>query len=166
MSSVQIKNLRKKLGNDGVECFFCGLSLRWGLNEEPAIGNNIITMDHLLPVSRGGANLRSNLKPSCSSCNGAKGEMTLDEFRETAWFKLTCFGEARRYELECSPLWLDLYKINEEAIGRWIGRVVCSPYMRCVNTSGHHVYSRDASPDVKPEKIIDLKGKRKEEKSA
>lgn len=32
------------------------------------------TLDHVLPVSRGGGNQWWNLRPACRSCNSAKGD--------------------------------------------------------------------------------------------
>lgn len=38
-------------------------------------------MDHVVPRSQGGGSGVSNLVSSCSSCNGLKADMSLDEFR-------------------------------------------------------------------------------------
>lgn len=43
-------------------------------NEHP------LTIDHLLPLSRGGAHTKSNIVPACKSCNSSKGGKTLLEF--------------------------------------------------------------------------------------
>lgn len=47
-------------------CFYCG-----------RIANEI---DHIIPVSRGGTGERSNLVPSCRSCNARKNAMGLENF--------------------------------------------------------------------------------------
>lgn len=39
------------------------------------------TLDHVLPVSRGGTNGKHNLVAACERCNRAKGSMTAEEFR-------------------------------------------------------------------------------------
>jgi hypothetical protein len=39
-----------------------------------------LQIDHMVPVSRGGKSVRDNLQLLCSSCNMAKGSMTMDEF--------------------------------------------------------------------------------------
>jgi 5-methylcytosine-specific restriction endonuclease McrA len=45
------------------------------------------TLDHLLPLSRGGNNLISNLVLSCASCNQAKGDMDWTEYWQTQEFR-------------------------------------------------------------------------------
>lgn len=53
-------------------CAYCGRTTRNGER---------LTKDHLVPVSRGGATVQSNIVPACSSCNSSKGN---DEWRE--WY--------------------------------------------------------------------------------
>lgn len=49
-------------------CYYCGA---------PAD-----TVDHRIPISRGGTNLPANLVPACRSCNSRKRTRTEREFRE------------------------------------------------------------------------------------
>lgn len=49
-------------------CIFCG-----------TVEN--ITVEHLIPLSRGGRHSVGNLAPSCKSCNSSKGTRTVMEFR-------------------------------------------------------------------------------------
>jgi 5-methylcytosine-specific restriction endonuclease McrA len=49
-------------------CIFCGTA-------------DNITVEHLIPLSRGGRHSIGNLAPSCKSCNSAKGTRTVMEFR-------------------------------------------------------------------------------------
>jgi len=39
------------------------------------------TVDHVVPLVRGGTNHEGNLAPACRSCNGSKGGLTLIEWR-------------------------------------------------------------------------------------
>jgi 5-methylcytosine-specific restriction endonuclease McrA len=41
------------------------------------------TIDHVIPLAKGGEHIASNLLPACSACNSLKGAMSLD-----AWAKL------------------------------------------------------------------------------
>lgn len=43
------------------------------------------TIDHLLPLSRGGGNEHQNLKGACSTCNNAKGALTEEEFKDAGY---------------------------------------------------------------------------------
>ena len=38
--------------------------------------------DHVVPVSRGGANYIGNLLPACPPCNSSKRDLTLDEWSD------------------------------------------------------------------------------------
>lgn len=40
-----------------------------------------ITLDHVVPLTRGGAHCASNLRVACRSCNSRKYNLTLDEYR-------------------------------------------------------------------------------------
>lgn len=48
------------------------------------------TVDHVIPVSRGGTNDRSNLVPACTSCNMEKLTFTPEEWRE--WREAEGYG--------------------------------------------------------------------------
>lgn len=60
------------LSDQGHRCYYCGKLL----TEVTA------TIDHMLPLSRGGKNDRDNLCAACSPCNGFKSSMTAEEFIE------------------------------------------------------------------------------------
>jgi 5-methylcytosine-specific restriction endonuclease McrA len=51
------------------KCFYCGRFCRLS-----------ITIDHVVPLSKGGTNEISNLLPACKQCNNAKANMSLGEF--------------------------------------------------------------------------------------
>lgn len=57
------------------DCFCCGTRLTLRPNCE-----NTLTVDHAVPLSRGGKNKRHNYVPACEPCNMEKGDMTAAEF--------------------------------------------------------------------------------------
>lgn len=53
-------------------CAYCDVSLsRFGF-----------AVDHVVPLSNGGLHVMENLVIACQPCNRAKGDLSLDEFRE------------------------------------------------------------------------------------
>ena len=63
--------IRKMRNMDGVnKCEYCHLPLT----------STTRTIDHLLPLSRGGVNAQTNLVLCCKTCNNAKADLTLAEF--------------------------------------------------------------------------------------
>lgn len=54
---------------DGYECVYCGDTKRKHL-----------TIDHVLPLSKGGKSTWDNLVTACSKCNGEKSDLSLKEF--------------------------------------------------------------------------------------
>lgn len=68
--AVQRKRFRNKKGlrqivlkDAGYTCHYCGKF------------DGDLTIDHLIPLSRGGTNERSNLVAACSACNSEKGQL-------------------------------------------------------------------------------------------
>lgn len=51
-------------------CYYCGKSLP----------PDEVTMDHILPVSRGGRSTRGNVAPACKDCNTRKQSLTPPEW--------------------------------------------------------------------------------------
>lgn len=53
-------------------CHYCGRH----------VGNNNLTMDHVIPLSRGGRSTKGNLVPCCKKCNTAKQSNLPPELEE------------------------------------------------------------------------------------
>jgi hypothetical protein len=53
---------------DGYKCTYCG-------------SKKDLSVDHIVPVSRGGSNENDNLVTACRSCNSSKGDKMLNEWR-------------------------------------------------------------------------------------
>jgi 5-methylcytosine-specific restriction endonuclease McrA len=64
----RMKNL--VLSTYGDRCVYCG--------EEAD------TIDHYVPIRKGGDNSIANLRPACSACNMAKGDSLPEEFMRSA----------------------------------------------------------------------------------
>lgn len=45
-------------------------------------GTNSLSIEHIVPLSRGGSNLPDNITVSCKSCNSSKGSKLLSEWRK------------------------------------------------------------------------------------
>ncbi len=52
------------------KCYYCSQVLE----------RSNVTMDHIVPLSRGGKSSRGNIVPCCKSCNNNKKYMTATEF--------------------------------------------------------------------------------------
>ena len=88
---------------DGFKCQYCGATAP----------EAVLHVDHIAPVSKGGANDILNLVTSCASCNGGKGARTLDdssavERQRTQIEEL----QSRREQLEMMLQWRDGLKAS------------------------------------------------------
>lgn len=54
-----------------------------------------MTVDHIVPLSKGGDWRLSNLLPSCDRCNNAKGNMDIEQYRLSLPRK-SFYGERRK----------------------------------------------------------------------
>lgn len=54
------------------DCYYCGRH----------VGIKALTMDHLIPLSRGGRSTKDNLVPCCKDCNNKKQTMLPVEWKE------------------------------------------------------------------------------------
>jgi 5-methylcytosine-specific restriction endonuclease McrA len=63
-------------------CQYC-LGLTWPSMPQPILGEigmSVATLDHKIPLSRGGESGMANLTVACSHCNGEKADMMADEY--------------------------------------------------------------------------------------
>jgi 5-methylcytosine-specific restriction endonuclease McrA len=70
-------------------CWYCGLQLTPWKN---------FSIDHFEPTSKGGTDDINNLVPSCSSCNSAKNNTPIDNFRKILAKKEPSFFTERQIE--------------------------------------------------------------------
>jgi len=54
---------------DNYECVYCGED-----------NKKLLTLDHVVPQSKGGPNSWDNLVTACKRCNGEKSDLTLEEY--------------------------------------------------------------------------------------
>lgn len=65
---------------DGWRCYLCGRAVAIWLMPG-RLPPDAATLDHVVPICRGGDNSDSNLKTACAGCNGMKGARTPEEFK-------------------------------------------------------------------------------------
>ena len=58
-------------------------------NNFKSLTDNTATIDHIIPKSKGGHNVKSNMLCSCSSCNRSKGSVLLEEWYNPSNFHYT-----------------------------------------------------------------------------
>lgn len=68
LSTQEIRNLRATWISQGQSCSYCDKACE--------------TVDHIVPLNRGGDNQLKNLTPACRSCNSSKGDRLLSEWGE------------------------------------------------------------------------------------
>jgi 5-methylcytosine-specific restriction endonuclease McrA len=64
----------------GQNCWWCGCETvisNGEMNSNPPA--NMFTVDHYIPIAKGGSNELRNLRPSCFTCNGLKGDEIWDD---------------------------------------------------------------------------------------
>lgn len=72
---------------DEYRCRYCGRTVvppdyraAARVNGHPQMKSNTATVDHVIPVSRGGQRNMTNLVTACRACNQDKADLTLREF--------------------------------------------------------------------------------------
>lgn len=64
---------------DNFQCQYCGFQLSKDQPQRRKDGNYIMTIDHILPVSKGGKTTFENCVCACTDCNAKKADMTPEE---------------------------------------------------------------------------------------
>jgi hypothetical protein len=74
--------LHRRLKQDGcLTCAYCSKTNLVIEDEGMSVPKNIIaTLDHIVPLSKGGTNIETNLAIACYRCNTKKGSLDLVEF--------------------------------------------------------------------------------------
>ena len=62
------------ISDNSLFCCYCGCKFN------PLNKGKVKTIDHLIPVSKGGANRSCNKKNCCKHCNTQKGDLLLQDF--------------------------------------------------------------------------------------
>lgn len=81
MASMRVK--QAVMSKTDGHCWYCGMELViYDATKGMKINlPNELTLDHILPRTRGGSHHVSNLLPCCRSCNSTKSDMTVEEYR-------------------------------------------------------------------------------------
>lgn len=72
--------LRGLVRLQGWRCYYCGLRIGLEAQASNPMPDDLATLDHAIPTSRGGTNSIMNLVAACYRCNSDKSDMTLQEF--------------------------------------------------------------------------------------
>src|SRR5690606_31410640 len=67
---------------DGDSCAYCSVGLDFKRYRRGEVPKNRATIDHVVPVARGGAHVWSNVVLACRACNSSKRDLLLDEWAE------------------------------------------------------------------------------------
>lgn len=66
---------------DGGKCYMCGEPCDWNdfiyMGETKVVGNGYPSIDHVLPLSKGGAHAWSNVRLACKGCNQVKNDKAI-----------------------------------------------------------------------------------------
>lgn len=68
---------------DGDQCCYCGCLMDFAPNIGRQYRADLATIDHVLPLSRGGGHTWDNIALACWACNTAKKNRTVEEWQET-----------------------------------------------------------------------------------
>lgn len=77
--TVTVPELRKRLGGD---CCYCGIGLDFQRGTRgDGIAPNRATLEHVMPISRGGSHTFDNTALACHRCNVSKNNKTVEEWK-------------------------------------------------------------------------------------
>lgn len=76
--SKEITKRIRVMKEKGDKCYICGRQL-YDRTEKEFDGTNELTIDHKIPLFKGGSNIMDNLYPCCNICNGLKGDFTYSD---------------------------------------------------------------------------------------
>ncbi len=74
--------IRKLLKRDGDRCHWCRVRL---VADAPEAAWDRLTVDHVVPRSRGGRNALTNLVLACGRCNRRRGAMPAQEWQASPY---------------------------------------------------------------------------------
>jgi len=77
-----LKAIRKNV--DRLYCEYCGVPV--SINPRKHTSEYYATVDHKVPLSRGGKDRQTNWAVACAGCNSKKADMTDVEYRQ--WFAM------------------------------------------------------------------------------
>ena len=83
--SFRKRFLKKLIDRDGEFCAYCGSS-------------DDLHVDHVIPRSKGGSSQMINLKVCCWTCNCAKRDKSVEDFRLSESLKITDFQYIINYK--------------------------------------------------------------------
>ena len=78
-NSVSPKHIVRMCEAQNWKCAYCVKPMRKKRHKD--FRGQEATVDHIVPISRGGGNWKANLTMACAKCNQEKGDMTGDEYR-------------------------------------------------------------------------------------
>ncbi len=96
----------------GWKCYYCHRAVIQPTSPEQT--DNTATIDHLIPINRGGRKKRDTLNCviACFACNNAKSDRTVDEIRRDGW---TPGCPVKRREVDMRLLFRSISKMHSPA---------------------------------------------------
>jgi len=123
------RHIAASLRREIIDCALCAYCGR----------ENAVVVDHVIPVSRGGTNDRTNLAPACWPCNSEKSDATPEEWRTWREAQGLCWPPDRVADLAARIR----MAIEEEA-----ARHGMSPDQYAETYRAHHSADTDGPTDL------------------